>query len=145
MSDRLTPVFLRQLELQEGSFGVHPDHLRGEARREYIRVNILAAVAELMEVLEVFDWKPWAPPHGTFGETKHRRALEELVDVWHFVLNLLLVLGVEPEEFVTEYFRKADVNERRQDMRKMKERGCCQPHPGVNAGCCPSTVRALPS
>ena len=39
--------------------------------------------------------------------------LEELSDMMHYFVELLLMLGVTPEEFYRAYTKKGDINEKR--------------------------------
>jgi hypothetical protein len=84
------------------------------SRIEYIRWNMLALQNELHEALDETGWKPWA-------SSKHintEEYLGELVDAFHFFMNLLLATGIRPEvmaeEFSRRYFAKREVNAKRQ-------------------------------
>lgn len=59
-----------------------------EVRAEYVRINVLAAVKELMEAMDEVGWKPW-------GKSQHfntQKFIEELADVQMFLDNLKLTL-----------------------------------------------------
>jgi dimeric dUTPase (all-alpha-NTP-PPase superfamily) len=61
--------------------------------------------------MQEVSWKPWAT-----GQWFHREAyLEELIDVLHFWMNLVLVATDKPEELLAAYQRKAEVNVKRQE------------------------------
>lgn len=114
-------MLTRQYRLQTGSFNVDPTGLRGKQRGEYVTYNHTALIKELGEALDEIDWKPW-----TSGDYFNRdNYVKELVDAWHFFLNLLLVAVPRNEvgsgsivqmadEFYARYFDKAEVNARRQ-------------------------------
>lgn len=101
-----------QLRLQRETFGVDPPALSGRERAEYIRWNALAVVSELDEFLQEVQWKPWAQDEGLIMNPI--RAEAELVDMLHFVGNLLLAIGAEPDSLWRAYQAKHEVNQRRQ-------------------------------
>lgn len=109
-ADIMRQVMAQQLELQRESFGVDPLALEGRTRDEYVQAMALALVVEVGEVMQEVSWKPWAS-----GQWFHREAyLEELIDVLHFWMNLVLVATDRPEELLTAYMVKHDVNAQRQ-------------------------------
>lgn len=102
-----------QHKLQVESFGVDPRVLSEEEAAGYIQWNVLAATDELHEALQEVRWKPWATPYGGFVDRD--RYVKELVDLLHFVANLLLVANVTGEELEVAYRSKHDVNAKRQE------------------------------
>ena len=111
----------QQLTLQIESFGKDPTRLTGEERAEFIRWNMLALTDELHEALNEVGWKPWA----TNRDIDSRAFLKEMVDAWHFFMNLMLTaapgLGDEissaqdlGEWFAEQYMAKRRINAQRQ-------------------------------
>lgn len=111
-----------QLELQQEHMkDGDPRLLQGEERLEFIRWNVLACTDELHEALQETGWKPWADS----DHVNEAAFLAELVDAFHFFMNLILVafsdydLAIDPEDmaddFVAEYFKKKQVNAERQE------------------------------
>lgn len=99
-----------QWELQVKSFGADPKALDDEGKLEWIRWNMIALEDELHEALAETGWKPWA-------KSKHinRDAyVSELVDAFHFLMNLMLVVDCSAEEFLDKYFEKRGINADRQ-------------------------------
>jgi NTP pyrophosphatase (non-canonical NTP hydrolase) len=82
-----------------------------EKRREYIESNLLGLMVEAGEVANEFGWKPWKSGKGNVNRAK---ALEELVDVMHFIANLLVLLKVDGPELSAAYASKQAENVRRQ-------------------------------
>jgi len=77
-----------------------------------LRDNLLAAIVELAgEVPREFAWKPWAHDEPWVN---HEHMLSEIVDVMHFLGNMLLTLGVTDDEFWEAYRRKQEINRDRQ-------------------------------
>jgi hypothetical protein len=87
-----------------------------EMRVEYIKDMTLAAVRELFELLDETSWKPWAT--GTY--VNRAKAFGELVDAWHFFMNLALALcpNATPDDvarMLTDgYHEKQEINRQRQ-------------------------------
>jgi hypothetical protein len=73
----------------------------------YIDWNITAAGQELAEARIEFSWKPWAVDAAFVNR---RRIIEELVDVNHFIGNILVAMGVSDEEYAKIYQEKQQKN-----------------------------------
>jgi dimeric dUTPase (all-alpha-NTP-PPase superfamily) len=117
-----------QYELQKQSFGNDPKALNDEEKLDWIRWNVLALNDELHEALAETGWKPWA-------KSKHinREAyVSELVDAFHFLMNLMIVVDCSAEEFLAVYFEKRGLNALRQ----------ANGYDGIT-GKCPDCKRAL--
>lgn len=117
-----------QHDLQVKSFGQDPKDLSLNDQMEWVRWNVLALQDELHEALAETGWKPWA-------KSKHinRDAyVSELVDAFHFLMNLMLVVNCDADEFLAKYFEKRGINIERQ----------AAGYDGVT-GKCPDCKRAL--
>jgi hypothetical protein len=101
--------------LQEESFGVDYARFAKEAPNpelaDYLTWNVTALVAELGEFLQEVGWKPWTTRRGW---VYRERAVKELVDVAHFLANLICALGVTDDEWEQRYRLKQEVNAQRQ-------------------------------
>jgi dimeric dUTPase (all-alpha-NTP-PPase superfamily) len=103
-------ILKRQLELQRESFGIDPQQLHLEERDRYVQAMALALIVEVDEALQEISWKPWAS-----GQWFNREAyLLELIDVLHFWCNLVLIATDDPDEILSVYLRKAEINALRQ-------------------------------
>jgi len=99
-----------QLELQIKSFKMDPRFLSAPEQMDWIRWNVLALEDELHEALQETGWKPWAK-----SEHINREAyVSELVDAFHFLMNLMLVVDCSAEEFFAKYLEKKQINADRQ-------------------------------
>lgn len=116
-SPSLAELFLRQHQLQRESFKLDPCLLSGSEQAEFVRWNVLALEDELHEALAEVNWKPWATAEP--GVRDYDAFLGELVDAFHFLMNLALVAGFDPEQaahaFAHRYAKKADRNAERQE------------------------------
>lgn len=124
----LQAAFAAQLNLQIDSYGANPLELMEEDRIEFIRWNVLALEDELHEALAETGWKPWATSRHINTDKFHG----ELVDAFHFFMNLCLVSGLTADQLLERYFEKRSINAKRQ------ARG----YDGVE-GKCPKCRRAL--
>jgi len=83
----------------------YPDSVEG-------RVSALstAIIHEAVELQRLTNWKWWKKqvPFDANG------AREELIDIWHFVVQASMELGMNPSDIVEEYTRKNIVNRNRQ-------------------------------
>lgn len=78
---------------------------------QYLMWNMFAAFVEIAEASVEFSWKPWAMDEPFANRD---RILEEVVDVNHFLGNILSVLGVTDAEYEAAYRAKQMKNTRRQ-------------------------------
>ena len=105
---RLEQVFQKQRELQTRFYGKVPDV---ETDVQYVKDMVLAMTDETFEALRETPWKPWKK-----SAVLDREAFkEELVDAWHFLVNLTLASGMDETEFFDRFCGKNEENHRRQD------------------------------
>jgi dimeric dUTPase (all-alpha-NTP-PPase superfamily) len=76
------------------------------------RMSVLstAIVHEAIELQRLTSWKWWKKPTPFDREA----AKEELIDIWHFVVQASIELGMSPSEVLDEYKKKNKVNRNRQ-------------------------------
>lgn len=101
--------------LQREAYGNEPGGWSFPRWIEYVRNQTLAAFVELGEFIQELEWKPWsAKADNWWPDAEERaRAIEELVDVLHFVANDLYALGVTTEELNEVYTAKMTKNRQR--------------------------------
>jgi len=120
LADRWARMLIRQYQLQTETFGFDPPLLQGRERGDYVTWNVVALEDELHEAMQELSWKPWA----TDDFFNREAYLDELVDAFHFLLNLVFVAGKAESgyldldelsfEFFTRYMKKAQINVERQ-------------------------------
>lgn len=88
--------------------GGDPYLMEPEELAVFITWNFTALVKELGEALDEVGWKPWASSR----HVHYPAGLHEMVDGWHFFLNIMLGMGAwaskPPEELgdeFTSYYR----------------------------------------
>jgi len=69
-----------------------------------------AIIHEAVELQRTTNWKWWKKPV-SFNKDE---AKEELIDIWHFVVQASLELGLTPKDILEEYKRKNEINRQRQ-------------------------------
>ena len=129
--DRLQQLLNAQEDLQINSYGSSPALLLPddtEAAIDFIRWNILALTDELHEALGETGWKPWA----TSRHVNLTAFKGELVDAYHFFMNLMLVVGMDGDELFERYHEKRAKNAKRQ----------AEGYDGISTKC-PGCKRAL--
>lgn len=127
--DRLGEMFELQGDLQEKAYGLHPLMMTDpEQRIEFFKDMVLAATDELHEALAEIGWKPWT----TSTHFNEEAVQGELVDVFHFFMNLCMVSGMTPDMLYEKYKAKRTKNIKRQD----------EGYDGIK-GKCPNCHRAL--
>ncbi len=104
--DRLEAIFEMQRGLADMmNLDRYPPDTEG-------RVSALctAMIHEAVELQRTTNWKWWkAPSRFDAGEAR-----EELIDVWHFVIQASIELGLTPDDIMEEYARKNEINRERQ-------------------------------
>lgn len=111
VQDRLTWMFHKQDELQRNTYGKSPLEMEDDEERvQFIKDMVLAAEDELHEALAEVGWKPWA----TSRHINEEAFKGELVDLFHFFMNLCLVVKMTPQELHERYAEKRGRNIKRQ-------------------------------
>ena len=122
--DRLAIMLNMQSELQEKSYGQRIEELEGTERIQMFKEMYVALVDELHEALGEMGWKAWA----TSKHFNEPAVQGELIDAWHFFMNLLILSGLDPEVMFEKYMAKHRKNQQRQidgyDGVSTKCRGC---------------------
>lgn len=109
--DRLSIMFDEQRQLQVAAYGKDPGEIYDpEERVQFIKDMTLALEDELHEFLGEVGWKPWA----TSRHVNEEEAKGELVDAFHFFMNLCMAIHMSPDELFKKYLAKRKRNEERQ-------------------------------
>lgn len=91
--------------------------MTGEARAAYIKTQTLHCIDELCEMLhEVKGYKEWKRYDYADEDTNtiaDIKATEELVDAFHFFMNIALALGITADDLLSGYATKQQINEER--------------------------------
>jgi hypothetical protein len=116
-STDLTDLVEAQRQLQLVMPSGDPMLLDEHERAAFILWNAYALDDELHEATSEVGWKPWA----TSRHVNYERGMKELVDAFHFFMNLMMAFSppdVSVEELVADFVRRYDekhaVNAKRQ-------------------------------
>ena len=106
MEDKLESIF----ELQKGLADMmdldrYPKDVEGK-----ISALCTAIMHEAVELQRTTNWKWWNTPTA-FNEAE---AKEELIDIWHFLIQASIELNLSPEDILKEYQRKNEINRQRE-------------------------------
>ena len=106
MEDRLTSIFSMQKGLADMmNLDRYPKDTEGK-----VSALCTAIIHEAVELQRLTNWKWWKTP----TEFDEKEAREELIDIWHFVIQASLELNLTPDEILKEYERKNEINRQRQ-------------------------------
>jgi len=123
MEDRLSKMIQmqRELQLRMPPPNQVPGALRGDERANFVTWNMFAMEDELHEAIAEMGWKPWAT-------SRHLNApamMKEMVDAWHFFMNVMLViggeLGITNDDDLAEYFYELYHNKNQVNSERQKE------------------------
>lgn len=108
----------KQREFQE-RLGSDFDAMSAKERVAFIKEHSIHLNQEVNEMLyELPHFKPWKD-YSALTEADEQKMLQkakmELIDAWHFFMNMALGLGMSAEEFYAMYLAKNSENHRRQD------------------------------
>ncbi len=104
--DRLDSIFALQKSLTDMmNLDRYPKDTEGK-----VAALCTAIIHEAVELQRTTNWKWWKKPV-SFNKDE---AKEELIDIWHFVIQASLELGLTPEDILDEYKRKNEINRERQ-------------------------------
>ncbi len=104
--DRLKSIFALQKGL-ENMMNLERYPKDSEGR---IAALCTAIIHEAVELQRTTNWKWWKNPT-PFNKAE---AKEELIDIWHFVVQASLELNLTPDDILKEYKRKNQINRDRQ-------------------------------
>ena len=102
MEDRLDSIFALQKSLENMmNLNRYPSDVEGR-----ITALCTAIIHEAVELQRTTNWKWWKKPT-KFNEEE---AKEELIDIWHFVVQASLELKLTPDDILDEYKRKNEID-----------------------------------
>lgn len=106
MDDKLDTIFNLQKNLEKMmNLERYPKDTQGK-----VSALCTAIIHEAVELQINTNWKWWKKPT-PFDEAAAR---EELIDIWHFVVQASLELKMTPDDILKEYQKKNQINRQRQ-------------------------------
>lgn len=107
---KLETMMNNQYILQRDTYGIDYFNMTDEERIHHFKEMLHAFNDEMHEALGEMGWKPWA-------SSRHFNtpAVQgELVDAWHFFMNLMLIAKMTPLDLYEKYDAKRRKNMQRQ-------------------------------
>ena len=98
-------------KLQKDLAGVMEHSRYPKDTEERVSALCTAIIHEAIELQRLTSWKWWKKPI-KFNE---KEAREELIDIWHFVVQASIELNLTPKDVVAEYKKKNKINRERQN------------------------------
>jgi hypothetical protein len=133
----LSDLYNLQKDIQENVYGYNFEELRSKPLpefRQFFDWNYHAIQDELRETFDALGgikdgigngvWKPWKKtyhekaPDMTFNdlsESDKKELQMELIDIQHFLFNMMLAAGLTPQSLMNMYFSKNEENRKRQE------------------------------
>lgn len=108
--DRLEEMLAMQRDFQRSINGYEAEHQGPVTRITNFKESLFALEHELHEAVDEMGWKSWA----TSRHFNTERVQAELVDVWHFFMNLMIHAGMSADDLYQQFLTKHEVNWRRQ-------------------------------
>ena len=108
--DQLSELFRMQRSLNE-RIGVITDQMDDEQKTEWVLNYCRAMSQEIAELTDSVPWKWWAK----YQKLDLQNARVEVVDLFHFLISLAQVLGMDAEDLYNAYLKKNEVNFKRQN------------------------------
>ena len=106
MEDKLDSIFSLQKGLADMmNLDRYPKDTEGK-----VSALCTAIIHEAVELQRLTNWKWWKTP----TEFNEKEAKEELIDIWHFVIQASLELNLTPDNILKEYQRKNEINRQRE-------------------------------
>jgi len=106
MEDRLDSIF----SLQKGLTNMMDLDRYPKDTGDKVSALCTAIIHEAVELQRLTNWKWWKTP----TEFNEKEAREELIDIWHFVVQASLELNLTPDDILKEYEKKNEINRQRQ-------------------------------
>ncbi|MDR0351659.1 MAG: dUTPase [Puniceicoccales bacterium] len=108
--DKLDHMFEMQTALT-GRIGIDSENLDENGKIEWILNYSRAMQQELSELVDSVPWKWWAK-YQVFNE---QNARVEIIDLFHFLIAMAQVLGLNSDDIYNIYCKKNKINHQRQD------------------------------
>jgi len=115
--DMLKTIFQKQKELHQ-TIMTYSSSIDSQYSKKFLslsneeRISALctAIIHEAVELQRLTNWKWWRK----MLEFDEHQAKEELIDIWHFVVDASIELGMTPQNILDEYVKKNQINKDRQ-------------------------------
>jgi dimeric dUTPase (all-alpha-NTP-PPase superfamily) len=115
--DMLESLFRKQHELHQtivthsaSNCSQYSKKFLSLSKEERLSALCTAIIHEAVELQRLTNWKWWKK----IVEFDQNQAKEELIDIWHFVIDASIELGMTPHDILAAYIAKNQINKDRQ-------------------------------
>jgi dimeric dUTPase (all-alpha-NTP-PPase superfamily) len=115
--DVLKTIFQKQKELHQAimTYSLPFDSQYSKkflflSKEERLSMLCTAIIHEAVELQRLTNWKWWKKA----VEFNEQQAKEELIDLWHFIVDASIELEMTPQDILYEYTKKNQINKDRQ-------------------------------
>jgi dimeric dUTPase (all-alpha-NTP-PPase superfamily) len=108
--DQLRDLFRMQKALNE-RIGVRTEDMTEADKTKWLLNYCRAMSQEIAELTDSVPWKWWAK----YQKFDEQNARVEVVDLFHFLISLAQVLGMNADDVFQAYVKKNEVNFKRQE------------------------------
>lgn len=108
--DQLRELFRMQKSLNN-RIGVDTDTMSEEDKIKWVLNYCRAMSQEISELTDSTPWKWWAK----YQKFDEQNARVEVIDLFHFLISLAQVLGMDADDVFQRYVKKNQVNFNRQE------------------------------
>lgn len=111
--DALQEMFDRQRQLA-GNFipieNLFQGYASEEERARYLQTYWQLLIEEGVEFLRELPQRKFWRASSKEKRIQYEKLYEELADIWHIVIALSLIAGIDAKDIYAEYIRKNDIN-----------------------------------
>jgi dimeric dUTPase (all-alpha-NTP-PPase superfamily) len=115
-ADQLEAIFALQEALNR-RIGVDTATLDEAGQVKWVLNYVRAMQQELAELTDSVPWKWWAK----YQQFDRQNARVEVVDLFHFLVSIAQVLGLNANDIYSAYVKKNQINHQRQDSGYVKK------------------------
>lgn len=111
--DMLSQIVEKQVNFQKFlgyTIPVRTEEIISRENINFLILQILSLYDETSEALQCLPWKPWKKKQTFLLEP----FWEELMDIFHFVVNMCIFTGMSSEMIFTKFMEKNRINWERQ-------------------------------
>lgn len=106
-SDKLSAIFELQADLMK-KYGLGVVDIDSPQGQKLLREMAGYVTEELYEAINCLKNRPWNKTH---VPTDKDHFFEEMADSTHFFIQLIIMVGISPQQFFETYVKKVKVNE----------------------------------
>lgn len=106
---QLQEMFDKQQQFQEKLGNLPLQDL--DHHMDFLKEQAIALIDELMEAMREVPWKSWKK-NQEYNVIEHN---EEIIDMWHFLINISLAAGMESDDIHGMFMEKNKINNQRQE------------------------------